>query len=268
VKKNVLNFPLTALENILFHKIVADHMNVQPDDEVMEVGCGSGYSLYWFSHRVKSIWGIDLSEPTINFLSEEYKKWIHAKRVSVKHADICSPDCDLFKCAQFHKIFSVDVFEHVVDVEAMCRSIEKLLRPGGSYVMTFPNYSNHGRNYFRTADELRLLFQRFSNLRILVVKEGFFYKFLYYRIYLRLRQIFKSLVRAKPDHEYKYFHGDSSLFHEYSCFQTITHPRWYHPFIKIFFKLFILVASITPLYHVEDNFGSIIEKRLLIIARK
>lgn len=99
---------------------------------VVEIGCGTGPNLRYYSHESTRITAVDPNSYMLPFLKENMKKlgWNHA-RVSWKEGvaeelpiDDCSADavvCTLVLCS-------------VRDVDAVTRQVRRVLRPGGKFL--------------------------------------------------------------------------------------------------------------------------------------
>jgi SAM-dependent methyltransferase len=90
---------------------------------VLEVGCGSGFEVWYLSHHFGSdAWGVDVTERKAwSFLSDE--------RTHFACADIGTGSP--FETDFFDRVISFVVLEHVVHPHAMLSEIYRILRPGG-----------------------------------------------------------------------------------------------------------------------------------------
>lgn len=111
-------------------KYVADMLDSAAGDKVLEVGCGGGHIL----EKVKNgtLYGIDMSD----FLLQ-----IARSRLSKAGARLVSADAGSlpFKDGSFDKIICTEVIEHVLDPEKVLAEIGRVMRGGGSLVLTVPN---------------------------------------------------------------------------------------------------------------------------------
>jgi ubiquinone/menaquinone biosynthesis C-methylase UbiE len=58
---------------------VAKVRELRPDDDLLEVGCGNGYSLKKYVSHVHSVAGLDLSELSVKMAKEKHRDRIRAE---------------------------------------------------------------------------------------------------------------------------------------------------------------------------------------------
>jgi len=108
---------------------------LRPTDEVLDVGCGSGFLYELIGNQVKSYTGLDPSENFIEECQQHYPQAKHAFR----HQDL---QHFAAKTSQrFDKIFLLDVTEHIYDQEllGMLQDCLALLKPHGQVYIHTPN---------------------------------------------------------------------------------------------------------------------------------
>lgn len=105
-------------------RLLAVHKRIGLDNRrVLEIGCGSGFEVWYLSHRFGSeAWGVDVTER---------RAWsvLGDDRTHYACADIASDSP--FEPDFFDRIISFVVLEHVVHPYAMLQEIYRILRPGG-----------------------------------------------------------------------------------------------------------------------------------------
>lgn len=108
--------------------------------EVIDVACGCGHGSRMIAEKgAKSVRAYDISPEAIEFAKTHYAH----PSISYQVQDICllpdatgSADC----------VISVEVFEHVAQVERMISEVHRVLRPRGFWLLTTPNgvrYPDH-----------------------------------------------------------------------------------------------------------------------------
>ncbi len=111
----------------------------RPDDVVLEVGCGRGYTCLGLAGSIKQIVGTDVSDPSL----QEARALLRRNKVS--NARILKAGADAltehFEPESFDKVISIDVYEHLHPDDALkhLREVYKLLKRGGAYIIKTPN---------------------------------------------------------------------------------------------------------------------------------
>lgn len=132
--------------------------------DVLEVGCGEGRGIDLIIDKSQSYTAIDKIEPVIDQLRKKYP--------SGKFISGNIPPLAQFADNSFDRIFSFQVIEHIEDDHLFLKEINRILKPGGTALITTPNRPRslsrnpwHIREY--TADELTDLAKKyFSKVEI------------------------------------------------------------------------------------------------------
>lgn len=109
------------------------------DEDVLEIGCGRGYTCMMLASHVRSIAGTDVSEPAL-----DEARAVLAQR-GIRNASIENVTAfDLrehFGARRFSSAISIEVVEHLhpEDAEEHFRQVHDLLRPGGKYMIVMPS---------------------------------------------------------------------------------------------------------------------------------
>ncbi|MBN2532791.1 MAG: class I SAM-dependent methyltransferase [Spirochaetales bacterium] len=112
---------------------------VNKHENVLEVGCGRGYTCLKLAPYVKSMAGVDVSEPAITEAKEllaQYKiKNVRIMQVSAFEL------IDYFSENEFDTCISIDVVEHLhpEDAKEHLQQVLHILKPGGKYIVIMPN---------------------------------------------------------------------------------------------------------------------------------
>jgi glycosyltransferase involved in cell wall biosynthesis/protein-L-isoaspartate O-methyltransferase len=99
-------------------------------DRILEVGCGGGHVLRLFPDS--DLTGVDVS----GVMLEKARRNLEGYRVRLLKGDLADlglPD------ASFDRIICTEVLEHAADPAGILAQIQRLVRPGGRVVVTFPN---------------------------------------------------------------------------------------------------------------------------------
>ena len=112
---------------------VAERGSPQPDDQVLDVGCGMGGPGRFLTDRFGcSVTGIDLLPLRIEIAEELTKRTGLAERISYRVASATDVPAD---DASFAQAWMLDVGIHVPDKPALFTEVARVLRPGGLLVM-------------------------------------------------------------------------------------------------------------------------------------
>ncbi len=102
----------------------------EANDSVLEVGCGGGQVLRLFPHA--NLTGVDVSAKMLSKARQNLRGY----RVELLKGEL--DDLNL-PAHSFDTVICSEVLEHAVNPEAVLRGIQRLLRPAGRVVITFPN---------------------------------------------------------------------------------------------------------------------------------
>lgn len=141
-------FPLTSGTS---YQAVADALQLRPEDEVLDVACGSGALLAKHAGYVRRVAGIDLSEIQIDLARRSLRERIAAGTAEVVQGDAGAlpwPD-DTFTAAS-----CVSSFEAFPDPAKVLLEVFRVLRPGGRVVLNIGERVPPGTQTHRVWDTL------------------------------------------------------------------------------------------------------------------
>ncbi len=98
----------------------------------LDVGCNAGDLMAALEERGCEAWGVDISENGVKFAKKYF---------GLQHAYAISSE-DFFRLSdlpQFDVITLFEIVEHVEDPEGLVRGAAKLLKPGGTLVLSTPS---------------------------------------------------------------------------------------------------------------------------------
>jgi 2-polyprenyl-3-methyl-5-hydroxy-6-metoxy-1,4-benzoquinol methylase len=113
-------------------------VTTEPDDRLLDVGCGAGVFTFGFADRVKHAIGADISRRAIAFCS--------ACRNEIGQANcdfaIQSGTALALESESVDIVLLTEVIEHLLPDESsrVVKEIHRVLRPGGMLYLTTPNY--------------------------------------------------------------------------------------------------------------------------------
>ncbi len=82
---------LMAIAHRAIYKNVATALNLQPEDDYLEIGCGSGIFIKSYASHARSIAGLDHSEDMVKLASHYNLKRIEAGTTEFRHGDAAQP---------------------------------------------------------------------------------------------------------------------------------------------------------------------------------
>jgi ubiquinone/menaquinone biosynthesis C-methylase UbiE len=116
------------------NRSVADHLDVQPADEILELGFGSGRALLEVAARARFVAGVDPSEVMLRHARFRNGRYLRSGRVAIglgEAAHIPYPD------ARFDKAYAIHVLYFWAEPQQELREIRRVLRPGGRLLLGF-----------------------------------------------------------------------------------------------------------------------------------
>jgi len=132
---------------LLFGEAVTEEKKAVLDEiswkskEVLDIGCGTGELAYRIALKgAKRVIGIDYSYMAIHIGKSQYRK----ENLHFECADLSTVS------GSFDVIIIVGVLEHIDNPFNLLRKAKKLLKKGGSLIITCPNWSN-ARGYILLA---------------------------------------------------------------------------------------------------------------------
>ena len=99
---------------------------------VLDVASGEGYGSHLISKSAASVVGADISSDAVAHASKRYAHE-HLRYVAADCIHIPEPD------ASFEIIVSFETIEHMTEHEAFMREVDRLLAPGGMFIISSPN---------------------------------------------------------------------------------------------------------------------------------
>jgi len=132
---NIARNLIVEYEQKVRSQMVISMIDPKPEEVILDGGCGNARDLIQLAlHGCKCI-GIDLSPNMI----EEAKKELatrNIQRVELEVGDLTNLRfCD----ETFDKVFASEVLEHVPDYRKAVSEMARVLKPGGTLVVTTPN---------------------------------------------------------------------------------------------------------------------------------
>lgn len=122
----------------------AEMLRTEPGHEVLDVGAGLGGPARRLSARGCDVTAVELLEPIARAARRRSNLGPRGPRYVVASADVLP-----FRRASFDQVWCLGVIAHVEDRGAMCCSIARVLRPGGSACFTEAFWNGKSRTRFQ-----------------------------------------------------------------------------------------------------------------------
>lgn len=173
--KGRITIILTNIMHGSIHRIAAEALALQPDDEVLDVGCGGGAFLKKYASHVHSVAGVDYSPLAIGMAISKNRG-----RVEEGTAEFVEGDAAQLPLAEgrFSAVVTMGSFVAFPEPLTSIKEMHRVLRPGGRAVITLEWNAEDGLNHskevekhgmsMRTEVEMREMMEeaRFSDISI------------------------------------------------------------------------------------------------------
>jgi SAM-dependent methyltransferase len=132
-----------------------DELDVQPDDRVLEVGCGYGHAIPLVCQHLNSghMTALDRSAEMIERARQGNQEFLAAGKLSLHHAALTQAELEL---GSFNKIFAVNVNVFWLKPQAELLVVRRLLAAGGGLYLFYQPPSAIKAEQIRAALEQRL----------------------------------------------------------------------------------------------------------------
>jgi ubiquinone/menaquinone biosynthesis C-methylase UbiE len=129
---------------------VARALALQPDDDVLEVGCGNGHFLKKYASPVHSVAGLDLSELCIRLATKK-----HSSRVKAGTAEFVQGDASQlpWENGTFSAVTSMGSFIMFPKPLESLREMHRVLSPGGRAIVGIEWNADDGMDHSKETEE-------------------------------------------------------------------------------------------------------------------
>ena len=112
-------------------------------DKLLEIGYGSGLLLPELKRHTKNLYGVDMEGAIPDVQQMLDFEEVEAELI---HGDILELP---YETDFFDAVVSVSVLEHIKDIDKAVSEIKRVLKPGGTAVLSFPTKNKITNSFFR-----------------------------------------------------------------------------------------------------------------------
>ena len=128
--------PFLNATNMAFIRTSVELLGLKPDDRVLDIGFGGGYSLLALAERIPNgqVVGVDHSRDMVDAAAS----LIRARKLQARIRVRCGNVVKLpFATRTFDKVFTVNTIYYWPDLSLGLREITRVLKPGGRLMVGF-----------------------------------------------------------------------------------------------------------------------------------
>lgn len=108
------------------------HLNINPDDVILDVGCGGGININRMAKDAKKVYGIDYSIESVKLSIEVNEKLIDNGQVEIHEGNVK----DLpFEDNTFDIVTAFETVYFWPDIEKCFGEVKRVLKPGGTFLI-------------------------------------------------------------------------------------------------------------------------------------
>lgn len=108
------------------------HLNISPDDVILDIGCGGGMNINRMAQGAKKVYGVDYSIESVNLSKEVNEDLIKEGRVEVHEGNVM----DLpFEDNSFGIVTAFETVYFWPDIVKSFGEVKRVLKPGGMFLI-------------------------------------------------------------------------------------------------------------------------------------
>ena len=108
------------------------HLDIKPDDIILDVGCGGGININRMAKKAKMVYGVDYSIESVNLSREVNRQEIYDGRVKVLEGNVASLP---FEDNTFDIVTAFETVYFWPDIEKCFGEVKRVLKPGGTFLI-------------------------------------------------------------------------------------------------------------------------------------
>jgi SAM-dependent methyltransferase len=152
------------------YKRVYPVLNLQLEDDLLEVACGSGHFLKKYASHVRSIAGLDLSEIMIKIATRKNKDRITARTAEFVQGEASQLP---WEDDRFSVVTSMGSFVAFPKPLESIKEMHRVLRPGGRVVISIEFNAEDGVDHTKMVEQWGILLLTEEDVRSMMKEAGF-----------------------------------------------------------------------------------------------
>ncbi len=134
---------IMARTNRSYAAWVVDTIGVQPEDNVLDIGCGPGVAIELLAAKARRVAGLDPSAEMLRQAGKRNAAAIREGRVELRQG---TADRMPFADDAFDKAMAMNSMQVWPDATAGLREVARVLKPGGQAAFSFSTWSGQKRD--------------------------------------------------------------------------------------------------------------------------
>ena len=108
------------------------HLDINPDDIILDVGCGGGININRMAKQAKMVYGVDYSIESVKLSREVNRQEIHDGKVKVLEGNVANLP---FEDNTFDIVTAFETVYFWPDIEKCFGEVKRVLKPGGIFLI-------------------------------------------------------------------------------------------------------------------------------------
>ncbi len=108
------------------------HLDIQPDDIILDVGCGGGINIKRMAEKAKKVYGVDYSIESVKLSKEVNENLISEGKVEIQKGNVKNLP---FDDNSFDIVTAFETVYFWPDIEKCFGEVKRVLKPGGIFLI-------------------------------------------------------------------------------------------------------------------------------------
>jgi len=152
------------------YKNMVKALDLQPEDDLLEVACGSGYFLKKYASDAHSVAGLELSEVAVKVATKKNKERILARTAEILQGEASQLPWEDNRFSVAIAMGSFSIFPKPVE---SLKEMYRVLRPGGRAVIGLEHNAEDGLDHTKYAEKYAMRVYTENEVRAMMKEAGF-----------------------------------------------------------------------------------------------